>query len=138
MKASDIQIGDWLRLRYTCRDTGREVIKDFRVAQIRCCGNDGPLYVWSEKGNMGVVEKLEPIPITPEILEKSSLGRNGHYGIYDEYFDLTIKEVSDSLWVFRYECTEMGGVPFTQSVVSFVHELQQELRKHCIDVEIKL
>ena len=96
------------------------------------------MYVGDDHQNMGYVEKIEPIPLTAEILKKSGLGQDGNFGLYDEYFDLTIEEVSDGIWVFKYECTEMAGIPFTQTTVSFVHELQQELRKHCIDVEIVL
>lgn len=79
---------------------------------------------------------FEPIPITKDFLEKNNLGRDGRFGIYDEYYDLTIREVSDGIWVFRYECTEMD-VPYTQDVISYVHELQQALRRHEIDIEIR-
>lgn len=72
MKANELMIGDWVRRRWTCSDTGREVVKDFQVAEVR--KNGETLYVWSDSGNIGAVEKIEPIPLTPEILKENGFG----------------------------------------------------------------
>jgi len=70
MRTVDIQIGDWVRLRYKSYPENKEVVADFRVSQIV---EHGPkMYAWSkEQGNMGPVVDLEPIPVTPEFLERN-------------------------------------------------------------------
>jgi len=82
-------------------------------------------------------KRVRPIPITREIFEKSGFGSGDSIGLTDEYFDLTIREWSDSIWVLRYKCTEMD-TPAEQMSCCYVHEVQGFLRRVCIDHEIKL
>lgn len=72
MKANELMIGDWVRLRYKRSDMA-EVVKDFQVSELRRFYKESPyIEAWSkESGNMGDVEKLEPISLTSEILEKN-------------------------------------------------------------------
>lgn len=144
MNAKDIQIGDWLHLHY-CNKFDGEVHKNFRVAQIR--DDYGELCVWAEKtettrGNMGALNPkygkshIDPIPLTKEILEKN-FEKKTFYGIYDDYFDLDIRQYSDSIYVVTFHNCEMS-FPDQSVTLSFVHELQHFLR-HCgIEYEIKL
>lgn len=75
-----------------------------------------------------LLEELQPVPITPEILGRNGFKPTQHgYVIAEDYYDITIREWSDSIWVFRYESTEMN-IPHTQIVFGFVHELQHALR----------
>ena len=69
MEANELMIGDWFRRRSIYQDTGREVVTDFQITQI--CKNGESLYVYGPKGNLGRVDQIEPIPLTPEILEKN-------------------------------------------------------------------
>lgn len=82
-------------------------------------------------------KRVKPIPITREILEKSGFGKGDALGLMDEYFDFTIREWSDSIWVLTYECTEMDTPP-EQISCSYIHELQHFLKYVCIDHDIKL
>lgn len=133
MKANELMIGGWCR-RLIYQDTGREVVTDFQIAQIRKNGES--LYVYSSKGNMGRVDQIEPIPLTAEILEKN-FEKKTFYGIYDDYFDLDIREYSDSIYVATFHNCEMN-TPDQQMTFSFVHELQHFLN-HCgIEKEIEL
>ena len=74
-------------------------------------------------------EHLEPIPITEKILEKNFGEKiDGEYFYADEYYEIYIKEISDSIWKIDYECVEMNGIPRQSNNVCFVHELQHALR----------
>ena len=83
------------------------------------------------------IPEWEPIPLTPEIWEKNGCGKNGNYGMCDEYYDLTIRNWGSGSWVLKYQCTEMP-TPAEQMTCAFVHEFQHFLR-HCeINKEIVL
>lgn len=79
MRANEIMLGDWLRVRYKHFETSEEIIKDFRVTELTTLDKraDSVVYAWGKcddgqyTRNMGRVEQPEPIPITPEILEKN-------------------------------------------------------------------
>ena len=73
---TDIQIGDWLHFEYTNPIDGF-VSFNFKVSQLRRDYGD-ELLVWGEKtpdgkhfGNIGIVSRIQPIPLTIEILEKN-------------------------------------------------------------------
>lgn len=83
-----------------------------------------------------LTENVFPIPITPEILEKN-FEKKTFLGIFDDYFDLTIREYSDSIYIVDYHCCEMN-LPDQSVMVGYVHELQHALRLCKIDKEIVL
>lgn len=128
---TDIQIGDWLHLEYTNSIQGF-VSFNFKVSQLRRDYGD-ELLVWGEKtpdgkhfGNMGGVSKIQPIPLTAEILEKN------------------FPEPTDGLTWFPEE----GGfnchayVPKCEinafGLFKYVHQLQHALRLCGIEKEIEL
>lgn len=124
MKANELMIGDWV-------DFGsfmRQVIQ--------------PDYYQDVNGDC-VLDGTQPIPLTAEILEKNGFERRKLDGgaevfvLADDYYDITIYEWSDSIWVFRYECTEMN-TPYEQRTFSYVHNLQHALRECGIDKDIVL
>ena len=125
-------LGDWVRI--TDDDTDEFYIVP--VAAISSTGNiyasiesDSPIYQFAE-------DCIDPIPLTPEILEKN-FEKKTFYGIYDDYFDLDIREYSDSVYVATFHNCEMN-IPDQQMTFSFVHELQHFLN-HCgIEKEIEL
>lgn len=77
---------------------------------------------------------LRPIPLTPEILEKN-FEKKALWGIYDDYYDFTIREW-DGMFIVNYHYCEIP-MPDTQIVgISWVHELQHALRLCGIEKEI--
>ena len=80
-------------------------------------------------------DEIEPIPITSEILEKN-LEKKTFYGIYDDYFDLTIHEYSDGVYVANYHDCEIN-MPDQTELLSYIHELQQFLWRKGIQKEIE-
>lgn len=157
MEANELMIGDWVLRRWTCSDTGREVVKDFQVTEIRKNGNT--LYVWSESGNMGLVEQLEPIPITPEILEKNGFkivhgfGYSESYPTYGWGYHKELRDYASVNVTFYDE--PIGGVSRLVKMetaskkddginsihscdIGYVHELQHCLKLVGIDKEITI
>ena len=120
MKANELMLGDWVRRRWTCSDTGREVVKDFQVTEIRRNGNF--LYAWGKNGNMGRVEDLEPIPLTAEIMERNFPGPE-------------VVEWSAFLEGFYCEM-QFGADMLISGNFRYAHQLQHALRLCWIDADI--
>lgn len=101
-------------------------------------GGDESVEVVYDDGVVVLVDpcSLEPIPITQDFLEKN-FEKKTFFGIFDDYFDLTIREYSDSLYVVDYHCCEMS-LPDQHVTVCFVHELQHFMNHCAIEKEIKL
>lgn len=146
MKANELTIGSWARRRFTYKDTGREVIIDFQVTELR--KNGDALYVWGEstdgrRGNMGRIDQIEPIPLTPEILEK-----NGFEFLYSSVPGGSLQEqrrkkVDTYKWhglVINYfhENSDFQIMDIRRARFNYVHELQHVLRLCGIEKEIVL
>lgn len=145
MKANELMIGDWFRFRYTI--DGREMVKTFRISQIE--NELGEYYVWGNGfGRMCYPDRLEPIPITPEILEKNGLKKQGFDGWEFDY----LTEGGCLLYVVLWRCdypkeyhTHLTIESYSADFGSFksfridnVHELQHALRLCGIGKEIVL
>lgn len=79
---------------------------------------------------------LMPVPITTEILEKNGFKKEGRYFIIeDDYYDVSIREITDSIWRVKYCNTEFSTFDSILHI-AFIHELQQFLRHHKIEKEI--
>ena len=138
MDAKDLMIGDWV---YAIDDNGEKHpcrVNDLKYDYINklddfCVDFYGTEYnpEWPD-----VAFNVEPIPLTPEILEKN-FEKKTFYGIYDDYFDLDIREYSDGLYIVTYHSCEFN-IPDQTIHLSWIHELQHFMR-HCgIEKEIKL
>ena len=122
MKANELMIGDWVRARKYKSDCPPEVVK------VRCCDVTDRIY--AEKGNGLIMEfdRIEPIPLTPEILEKNGFNlqqSKGEYAPNIEGFSF------DNCWVgdeFKWKT-----IP-----IKYVHELQHALKLCKIDKGIVL
>ena len=138
MDARELMIGDWARIRYNHFETGEEIVKDFRVGQLAKLGigDDEPLYAWSEKSNMAKVSKVEPIPLTPEIVEKNGFERGS-----DNLFSYG-RGMYVMMWSkWHYSVGQIFGnmsafVEFAE--IRFIHELQHALRLCGIEKEIEI
>lgn len=146
MKASELMIGDWVRFSYPHHETGQPIERIFKVTEIEA--QLGSYYVWSEeKGRMCHPERLQPIPLTPEILEKNGfslveVGDNGtgtpsQYRNRFERWLLKTTRKDVALWYDRlakyYHVATMQGAR-----LHYIHELQHALRLCGIEKEIEL
>ena len=127
IQAKDLMIGDIIHVDYDFSEI---------VGTVSGIAN-GKIIVETQYGSIAVYKnEVFPISLTPEILEKN-FEKKTFYGIYDDYFDLDIREYSDGLYIVTYHSCEFN-IPDQTIHVSWVHELQHFLN-HCgITHEIKL
>lgn len=133
MNEKELMVGDWFRFRYTI--DGKEIVKTFRISQIE--NGLGKYYVWGDGfGRMCVPERLEPIPLTAEILEKNGFKYNPDayaFPVPAKCYDFPlgqgffIEQFADG----SYRITDHCFVCFR-----YVHEFQHVLRLCGIDKEI--
>lgn len=129
MKLEELMLNDWVLYN-------ENLCKVARISERLFLEKDGKVFY-------APIEKISPIPITAEILEKNGFikikreGGSYEYEISEDFFDVLIYEWSDSIWVYRYDSTEMN-LPHTQTTQSYVHELQHALRLNGIDKDIIL
>lgn len=136
---TDIQIGDWLHLEYTNSIQGF-VSFNFKVSQLRRDYGD-ELLVWGEKtpdgkhfGNMGGVSKIQPIPLTAEILEKNGFEKDPESG----ELIWTDDDVTEIVWVGTILTIRGEYANAEFATCMFVHQLQHALRLCGIEHEITL
>lgn len=83
---------------------------------------------------------LEPIPLTPEILEKNGFIRGMFYGEWQfdlDSFPFSVVQRENNSW---YLGREEHGIAHNREIIdiSYVHELQHALRLCGIEKEIEL
>lgn len=123
MKAKELQIGDYVNYR-------GQIIK---VTSLYDKGGSNEVG-WSDKESVWVNGRcIEPIPLTPEILEKNeidSVFKTRYKGFYLEYH---AEAGMIMLYVYNNGSFQPTGASF-----KYVHQLQHALRLCGIDKEIKL
>lgn len=81
---------------------------------------------------------LTPIALTTTILEKNGFVQKGPIFVFaDDYFDISIHELTDSIWTVTHHNCEMS-LPDQRVHISYVHELQHFLRLCGVEKEIRL
>lgn len=141
MRANEIMIGDIVNVwdSYIDDETGKvvRIYETPRPERICAVFKDVAQYDNGEDSYDVELFEIEPIPLTPEILEKNGFEHRRYedaeyYCLADDYFDITVGVLSDSIWLARYDCTEME-MPFEQVACSYVHQLQHFLRLVAMD-----
>lgn len=141
MKANELMLGDLVTFKDCQNDEKPTVIKIWQI------NRDGHAlaFIDGDKAldEIAIDDEVVGIPITPKILEKSDfrkvqdkLGRV-LYSIADDYFDLTIDELTDSIWCVEYDNLE-AQFPTCRNLVGHVQELQHALRLCGVEKEITL
>lgn len=129
MKATELMVGNWVLINGTPRKIQSVDGVDDEIMA------DDELYTLSED-RYHSEDKVEGVPITREILEKK-FEKKTFYGIYDDFFDLDIREYSDGIYIVTYHSCEIN-IPDQTVHVSWVHELQNFMN-HCgIENDIEL
>lgn len=134
MKANELMIGDYVRFKH---GIDKVVGVSWVPGLVDCAWFAASATLFPES-----VEDVNPIPLTPEILEKNgfkeiSCGTSYVYGLTDDYYTIAIDELSDSIWRVEYLNREFN-LPLCRNTVSFVHELQHALRLYGIEKEIEI
>lgn len=127
MESNKLMIGDWVMVAHSGNATHYAKVTALTGGIIECL-LDG----------CGVLCKsVEPIPITPEILEKNGLGKLVTYGTEKwvcENFRLNVYD-SGATWRF---CAYTNRNEDSVLYIRFIHELQHALRLCGIEKEIVL
>lgn len=138
MKATELMVGDWVD-----------------VTRTECVADGGHYMTWSEYGKVvGITDfyievevrdgeynvdahedELNPIPLTPEILEKNFSSTTDWYFIGTDKFCFRIDKYKDK-WDLYFGRDGKGTN--LQIKISYVHELQHVLRLCGINKEIEL
>ena len=136
MNAKELMISDWV-----LHEGEPYQIRQLGIFGVDRDGEDYPAVCIGKPNGIGIIlerNEIEPIPLTPEILEKNGFKKKGYrYGIYDDYFDFEMHEYNDGTWLVSYHCCEMS-LPDEQLLICYIHQLQHFMR-HCgIEKEIEL
>ena len=132
MKAEELMIGDYVQLNgspYVIEEISKKgwVHMTDPVHNLRV-----------QMSTDYILDFIEGIPLTVEILESNGFEKKGHrYGIYDDYFDFEMYEYNDGTWLVSYHCCEMS-LPDEQVLIFHVHQLQHFMRHCAIDKVLKL
>ena len=131
LKAKDLMIGDYLLWNGS----------PYRVTQVNSI--DGGMSNCNFILENGVEDEGEPIPLTPEILEKIGFEKRANYFVYDEddgnsYIVLYPKETNYTEGSYTYVDIDWGCVSIRELPLESLHELQHVLRLCGIKKEIKL
>ena len=140
MNAKDLMVGDWVRNIYGVKGW----VFDIRYYK----DGFGERYViklaYDDKGESYAcpeMDLIEPIPLTPEILEKNGFEKNKFVKCFSEY---VLKKGESEIIVARGEIEEMwirrtlAERAYCLPYPKYVHELQHALRLCGIDLDIKL
>ena len=135
MRAKDLMIGDWV---YDIILQGYTKVEVLTLSGIKGTIHDN---VWHEK-------TFEPIPLTPEILEKNGFEKLdfSHFQIGDRRLVLDADGRWDGPLSWHWVVTEMDtnakGQPvvldYYVATINYVHELQHCLKLVGIDKEIQI
>ena len=141
LKTTDLMVGNHVSVRTNYLDYDNKV-KEYKQ-EVRKV--DPYLLESLMKQEEGIVKKdvlgylyIEPIPITDKILEKSgfAMERNDEFVFSDDYYDVEMKEITDSVWRLRVTHTEMSFNSYECTVCS-VHEFEQGLKLFGAELEVK-
>ena len=137
MEANKLMTGDWVLIKRT--PSCEYPYKICSINNYSILGEDYADWIEVEADEEVNLEDIKPSPLTAEILEKNGFKKYGDTGwwLENDYYDIQIYEWSDSIWVFKYESTEMNTT-YEQRTFSYVHNLQHALRECGIDKEIVL
>lgn len=127
IKISDLSIGDWVRVD----DFDKVLIK--RVSAVDGTRNQIGIIKNNRSGIYWYYEdEIEPIPLTPEILEKNGISKtyeSDEYAVYKgEGFNVT--EYYTELWEFEKHRNRL--------MIRNVHQLQNALRLAGVEKEIEV
>lgn len=125
LKISDLSEGDWVRYKG----------KECTIASIYMAAEGYPRMVaLTHQGiscELAYIDYLEPIPITPEILDANGWQRSEE----DEYMEY-YGDPTSAIALTKGTCHYRLETPEVSAVCYFVHQLQHTLRLAGVDKEI--
>lgn len=150
MKANELMLGDWV---YGLYPNGDRYHRPFRISAVDTYPNNRSPRIVTEGGYGFQEEYLEPIPLTPEILEKNGFTQ---YGSDELFFECEVPvftpepctvlvtlqnkdpEYDEYSASIQISAGPDGSFSGRNDDVVYVHELQHALRLCGIDKIIEL
>ena len=138
MKANELMIGDWVFCTYP------SINKPVRVAEIKTVGdNKLKIVIYDDDIRLVFNETyIDPIPITPEILEKNGFDisdpevKQYHFEEDGQRYHFTLRQI------YNQKDGKPNGYSFfafnVLTIIDYVHQLQHSLKLVGIDKEIEL
>ena len=85
------------------------------------------------------IDEIEPIPLTPEILEKNGWVKDGYFYRHKELGYMQLGELFEhASLVFTTKCGFSYSIRTSPRCMKYVHQLQHALRLCGIEKEIEL
>lgn len=131
MKETELMIGDWFNFLIDIEGGDTEYDPENEIYQPMKVDSIGFGDVTSEEGVTNAVSQLQPIPLTPEILEKNRF----------EFNNLPMEQCWQQYGLRLYLSGQGYGINCGENIslrVNYVHELQHVLRLCNIEKEIKI
>jgi len=123
MKVNELMVGDWVNVNGLNLKVGA-----IHADEIGVVDPDYKIY-WCSDDEF---DRIDPIPLTEEILLKNGFDKDERSRYYHEY----ILELE--LWDFDISWTNAGGFKYEDIRLAYVHQLQHLLRLCGIEKEIEL
>lgn len=142
MKVEDLMTGDWVKFHLEIFLTdyeGIETVHDdvLEIGKVSALNSVGNVWVTDSEGQEYQVidEEIEPIPLTPEILEKNGfeLIKGTYPTLRNHYRDIIFQIVKIEETKYNKPFYTFKGCP-----IYYVHELQHALKLCGIKKEIVL
>ena len=131
IKISELSIGDWVYQKMNDDAYQVQWIEREMVGLIKHTGTE-------EDGSIRLtavpLSFIEPIPLTPEILEKNGFRKNGNKWYTPELF--TLERWGDN-WSIVIACS-CGEYACEVCTIKYVHQLQHALRLAGVEKKIEL
>ena len=135
LKISDLSVGDWVQAQFPNGDKWNE--------RILYLSNTGRLEVQYKDGKpvRCTIDFIQPIPITPEILEKNGFAflpddNPRHLRFVDGNIVISTYEGRETFALYCYN--DMGWTETFSQTLRYIHQLQHELRLAGVEKEIVL
>ncbi len=123
MEAKELMVGDWVSVS----DTQMQVAC---ITKVGFRHENGGVYFHS-------YEKVKPIPLTAEILEKNGFRKYNEYEYRLEYPEMIVS-ISEEPTTFYLYIESMAYTLTIEMCIDYVHELQHALRLCGIEREIEI
>ena len=139
LKISDLSVGDWVY--YSKENTPYSIRSIYRTGRQDCVVLNDDKY---SGGVIAFVDRLTPIPITAEILEKIGLFRherdddNQELIVLSNHFIMARTYTDVDWWRVIIYDEEIPSEELFNGIIYSVHQLQHALRLAGVDKEINL
>lgn len=139
INCSSLSVGDWFQARMVkCDYEDLDITPPMRVAEI---SSDEVMLQLGSVKHYAFVDDLQPIPLTPEILEKNGFARKDKYRFVNIDMLSTVEKYGTKYYDY-HNIYKKGKtyrpIRVEADNIRYVHQLQHAMRLAGIEKEIEL